>query len=71
MKTCFKCNQKIDYVNEFDQGWKHFRMYVGEDGEIQYDEVDFSVEGNIEIACPKCHQTLFTNEEEAQKWLLS
>jgi len=65
MAICPKCKAEIDYLNNYQTGESHSH-FDGED----YETEDFQADGQTnDYECPECSETLFTNEEEATKFL--
>ena len=68
MPKCPKCGKEIDYLREFMS--EEFKLTVDENGYVHYDLVDASVlNRGDEYKCPECGEVLFTDEEEAVKFL--
>ena len=71
MVICPKCNKEIDYLNSYQSGEEHSKLYI-EDGEADYDfdGKGFQPDSKVnEYECPECLEVLFTSEEEAVKFL--
>jgi predicted RNA-binding Zn-ribbon protein involved in translation (DUF1610 family) len=64
MPKCPKCGEEIDHLINYCRGWEMFAF----DGE-EYEYIDSFGVDESEYACPECDETLFTDEEEASKFL--
>ncbi len=70
MPKCPKCGKEIDCLRNFQSGENAYDFYV-EDGDTHYELDEFQPDNNInDYECPECSETLFTDEEEARKFLL-
>jgi len=71
MSKCPKCGKEIDYLRDFSPMWQEFKMTIDKIGDAHYELVDNStpMDRDDEYICPECGEVLFTDEEEAVKFL--
>jgi len=72
MPKCPKCGKEIDYLRDFSPVWQEYKMIIDENGDAHYEFVDDSLPIDTiddEYECPECGEVLFTDEEEAVKFL--
>ena len=69
MPKCPKCNKEIDHLHDYVKGWKYYQYFAKGD----YDDEGFIPDdfADEEYDCPECGETLFTQEEDADKFLLN
>ena len=61
-----ECKEEIDFLKNWESGENEYIF----DKEGNYEGMGFSGNGQInDFECPMCNETLFTNEEEAIKFL--
>ena len=72
MPKCPKCGAEIDHLHHFGYYLQKADFWIDEDGEPRYDDWDDlgDLKGTPEYECPECGEVLFTDEEEAKKFLL-
>jgi len=70
MSVCPKCGVEIDHLNAYSRGETLYTFILDGSGEPRYlkKEVIPSCDPD-DYECPKCHEVLFTDEEEATKFL--
>lgn len=68
MPICPKCKKEIDYLR-FSARVEHFGNFRINESGIDQDTNDWGDWDNIELACPECNETLFTDEDKAEKFL--
>jgi predicted RNA-binding Zn-ribbon protein involved in translation (DUF1610 family) len=67
MAKCPKCNKEIIYLNNYQSGESHHRLYS--DGE--YEEREFQPNNKTnEYECPECCEVLFIDEEHAKEFII-
>ena len=71
MPKCPKCGKEIVYLRDFSPVWQEYRITVDENGDVHYEFIDNSdpMDTGDEYECPECGEVLFTDEEEAVKFL--
>jgi len=69
MPNCPKCGQAIDKLYEYARGETKYEVYLGEDGEIHRDELDYLPDSEVEYECPECREVLFSNPGDADDFL--
>ena len=71
MPKCPKCNEEIEHLVSFLKGEQKDYFKADENAEPEYEWKDFITDyENIDFECPECKDVLFTNEEEALKFLI-
>jgi hypothetical protein len=65
MPKCPKCEAEIDHLINVCSAWKLYRFRA--DG--SYEHIDDISGDTSEYECPECHEVLFVDELEAQKFL--
>jgi len=71
MPKCPKCGKEIDYLRDFSPVWQEYKLTIDKNGDADYEFVDNTTSmdfGDI-YECPECGEVLFTDEEEAVKFL--
>lgn len=69
MGKCPKCNEKIDYLKNYQSGECLCELSILND-EQQYEEKGFQPDNQVnEYECPECSKVLFTDEEKAIAFL--
>ena len=68
MPKCPKCKKEIEQLRNYCQGENVYSLWL-EGNDIQYDLKDFIGRNENEYCCPECHEVIFTDEEEAIKFL--
>jgi len=72
MAICPKCNKKIDRLVSIQSGYGLWEVKIDKDREIEYKWIEFTPNDSINgFDCPECGKTLFTESEEARKFLTS
>ena len=66
MAKCPKCSSKIKFLKKYERFERLFRFYANEE-EIQIEDIDTGEDPDFD--CPECGETLFTDEDEAFKFL--
>ena len=67
--VCPKCGKEISYLWDFSKVENRYRFEIFE-GEVDYELVDsYSLNEIDEWECPECTAVLFTDEEEAARFL--
>ena len=69
MPKCPKCGAEIDHLINWSEAEQKFILRLTEKGTPNYEYVDTVPKDRNEYECPKCHEVLFTDEEEAIKFL--
>ena len=72
MPKCPKCGKEIDYLVDYSPAWQKYEMRIDKNGDAHYEFVDDSLPIDTiddEYECPECGEVLFTDEEEAVKFL--
>lgn len=72
MPTCPNCGRQIDYLRDFSLVWVEHKLTV-ENGGANYEFVDNSFPMDTatdEYECPECHKVLFTDADEAVRFLM-
>jgi len=72
MPKCPKCGKEIDYLVDYSPAWQKYEMRIDKNGDAHYEFVDDSLPIDTiddEYECPECSEVLFTDEEEAVKFL--
>lgn len=74
MPKCPECGKEITFLRDFSPSWQEFSMTIGADGYGHFENEHnvFPMENEVpgdELECPECDQVLFTNVEEAEKFL--
>lgn len=72
MAKCPKCGKEIDHLRDFSPVWQEFRAFIGKAGLLDFEDTDNECpmdSHDDEYECPECAQVLFTNAEQAQKFL--
>ena len=67
--VCPKCGSTIDYLINVCEEWAVYRFWINGDGEAEYEHTDTFPGDVSEFECPKCHETLFDDEDEAEAFL--
>jgi predicted RNA-binding Zn-ribbon protein involved in translation (DUF1610 family) len=67
--VCPKCGKKIDYLMNYCKDVVEAYVFEIKDGEPEYSHVDTYYSGDSEYACPECGETLFYDEESAERFL--
>lgn len=71
MPYCPKCDLRITELNEYTKGEEKHRFYVGTDGVIESEYIDW-IDGdgnNVEFECPECIEVIFDSYTESEKFL--
>ena len=67
---CPKCKEKIDVLSNIVSGTQRYDMFLESSGRVHYEGVDFTSDDSFsEWWCPECKESLFTSEDEAEKFL--
>lgn len=70
---CPKCEEEITYLDysETYDGYNYGRATLSRRGNLDYDErsSDSSNREIVEYECPRCHNELFTDDEDAIEFL--
>ena len=67
---CPKCNKEINSLKNIQSGSLDYDLSVNEDETLHYESGDFLTDDNVnDFCCPECLEVLFSNEEEAVKFL--
>ena len=69
MPKCPECGKEINKLYEYDKGEDKFELYVGEDGKIHRDLINYLPGNEVEYECPECQAVLFSNPGDAEKFL--
>jgi len=69
MPKCPKCGNEIDELINYSKGWEKHRFWIDSQGYPQYEMDEFIPDEGNEWECPECNEVLFTDEEEATKFL--
>lgn len=67
MPKCPSCHKKIDFLDNFQSGVKVWR-FDGDNYSSTHDDFIPDDERN-DYECPECFEVLFTDEEDARKFL--
>ena len=66
MPKCPECNKEIEYLNSYQSGESHYRLW--NDG--GYELREFQPDGKVnDYECPECQDILFRNEEDAMTFI--
>jgi len=71
MSICPKCPKEIKMLIYYESGYNRYDFSINgiEDNPI-YEHKIFTEDNNVyEYVCPECNETLFTDEDEAIKFL--
>ena len=67
---CPKCQDETTSLLHIRSGWVNQECFLNDNEKLDYDNYEFNEDGNISLYnCPLCDAELFTNEEEALKFL--
>lgn len=74
MPACPECGKEITQLRDFSPAWQEFKAAIGKDGYMNFEDEHnvFPMDGQEpgdELECPECGQVLFTDVEEAEKFL--
>jgi len=72
MPKCPKCGKEIDYLRDFSPVWEEYKLTINENGVVHCEFVDGGIpmdDKDDEYECPECHEVLFTDVEDAIKFL--
>jgi Zn finger protein HypA/HybF involved in hydrogenase expression len=69
MAICPKCKKEIDYLNYVESGEMQYKFRVINNNPFFEQDEFYSDNASIYFECPECGETLFTNIEDAIKFL--
>jgi len=70
MPKCPKCNSNIDYLVYYGKALEKASLFLSDSKTAEYDNWDtIGIGTTPEYECPECNEVLFTDEEEAVKFL--
>ena len=69
MAKCPKCKKEIDYLNYIESGEMQYRFRVINNNTFFEQNEFYPDNASIYFECPECGEILFTNIEEAIKFL--
>lgn len=67
--VCPKCGKEIDELVHWQTCEVKYRFYLDENGEEYYEQTNIAGGDEPEYDCPLCGSKLFTDEQDAAKFL--
>lgn len=64
---CPKCKTTQKHMIEIQDGAKSYSFEVSDEGDYEYDEMDFSPDDEPRYFCPNCDEEIAVGQEQAAK----
>jgi len=71
MPVCPKCGEEIGHLMGYARVWQEYKMSIDREGDewCEFTGLSTSTNDSDEFNCPECTRLLFTDIEEAKRFL--